>query len=190
METIVAPNTDPKAWISLREALLNPKRFFPTLDPLGSYGPALLFAIALSFLSSIGFAIEDLLFPQNGGSWLETWPWYWNLLDWPILLAFEFAFLAWFHAVLRWRGGTLHPFKATFRAYCYSAAPNVFAMIPLVGVWIAMIWGTVLACYAVKTLQKTSWTRVITSFLIANALLGLFLFMLIFIAGYFRHYFE
>lgn len=190
METTCSPTPDPKPWISLREALLNPKRFFTALQPLESYGPALLFAVALSILSSIGFALEDLLFPQSGGSWLETWPWYWNLLDWPLVLAIEFAFLAWFHAVLKWRGGTNYPFKATFRAYCYSAAPNVFSLIPFAGVWVTMIWGTILACYAVKTLQKTTWTRVITSFFIANALLGLLLFAIIFFAGYFRHYFE
>ena len=175
---------------SLRDALIRPKVFYPSLIPEGPWGPPLLFAIGLAIISSVGFAATDFLFPQPPLFGMAPWPWYWNLIDWPLLLLFEFLFLAWFHLILRWRKGTTFPFKATFRGYCYSSAPNIFCLIPWVGAWIALLWGLVLSFYGVKTLQRTTWTRVITSFLIANALLGLFIFAIIFAAGYFRQYFE
>ncbi|MDL1873351.1 hypothetical protein FBR05_14315 [Deltaproteobacteria bacterium PRO3] len=189
MDTVAKPMADPKPWHGLRDALFRPRTFFNALNPEGPWTSPLLFAAALSLLSGAGFAVNDLLFPQGNALW-EPWPWYWNLFDWPLILALEFLFLAWFHLVLRWRGGAHHPYRATFRAYCYSAAPNILCLLPLLGIWVAILWGLGLSLYAIKTLQRTTWTRVVTSFLIANALLGLVLFGLVFAAGYFLHYFE
>lgn len=190
METPEPIPQDPSPWISLRDSLFRPRSFFASLQTMGSWPKALLFAALLGLLSSVGFTINDFIFPEGSAFWVGPWAWYWNLITWPLTLAGECLFLAWFHWVLKWRHGAAFPFKATFRAYAYSAGPNVFNLIPIVGMWIAIVWGLALGFYAIKTLQKTTWTRVITSFLIANALLGLLIFLLIFAAGYFRHFIE
>ncbi|MCE9625258.1 MAG: YIP1 family protein [Deltaproteobacteria bacterium] len=181
---------DPGFWISLRDSLLRPKAFFASLNPMGPWGTALLFAVLTTLIAAIGMALDDYLFPQKGNALFEALPWYWDLFDWPIYLVLEFLYLFWFHQILKWRGGTAYPYRASFRAYCYTGAATVFYLIPVAGMWIALAWGFFLIFYSLKTLQKTTWTRVITSWLIANAVLGLGLFLLIFAAGYFRHYFS
>lgn len=183
-------SSEPSLWQSFRDSLLRPRYYFSSLSPLGPLGPALWFAILLSILSAAGLALNDFLFPLGTAIWPEPDPWYWNLLDWPLYLALGYLWLAWYNTVLRWRGGTDFPYRASFRAYSYASAPAIFSLIPWIGPWVALAWGLVLAFYAIKTIQRTSWTKVITSFLIANTLLVFALMLLVFVAGYFWHYFQ
>lgn len=180
----------PSLWTSFRESVIRPRNFFANLEPKGPLGPALAFVLFFSFIGTLGFAINDLYFPNEGEFWTSPWAWYWNFIQWPIYLVLEYLGLLWFHYVLRWRGGAAFPFRATFRAYSFSAVPNLFCLIPLFGPWIAIVWGLYLSFLAVKTVQRTSWTRVLTSFFIANAVLALLAMALIFTAGFFWHYFE
>lgn len=176
---------------TVRDSLFRPRSFFSTLEPLGPLAPALGYALLFTLVSGLGFALEDYLSAAHGPSsfdFLDTWPWYWDLLDWPLVLAAELLYMAWFHLILRWRGGANFPLRTTLRAYCYTGAVNLLCLIPFLGIWVSMFWGWWLVFFSIKTVQKTTWTRVITSWLIANALLGLLIFGLIFFAGYFRHY--
>ncbi|MFO1462344.1 MAG: YIP1 family protein [bacterium] len=178
---------------AVRDSLFRPRRFFEALDPEGPLLPALGFALLFTFIASLGFALDDYLGVARGAApdpLFPSTPWYWNLFDWPFILALELLYMSWFHLVLRWRKGAAFGLRASLRAYCYTGAVNLFSLIPFLGVWVVLLWGWWLIFLAFKTVQRTTWTRVITSWLIANALLGLLVFGLIFFAGYFRHYFA
>jgi len=178
---------------TIRDSLFRPRSFFESLDPLGALAPALIYALLFTLIAGLGFALEDYLSAAHGPSTfdlLDTWPWYWDLLDWPLVLAIELLYMAWLHLILRWRGGTTFPLRATLRAYCYGGAVNLFCLIPFLGIWISAFWGWWLVLFSVKTVQRCTWTRVITSWMISNALLGLLVFGVIFLTGYFRHYFQ
>ncbi len=189
------------SWQTFKATLFKPKQFFSQLDPQGSLRRPLSYWILFNLIGSFFISAQVLLFTQGelkkgaglapGNDWgpflFAIFAGF--LLICLLLLLTNGIFTGWFHLLLRWRKGTSYPFRSSFRVLCFSSSPYFLFAIPIVGIWLGGLWSTILFLFGIKTIHQTSWTRVITTWIMANALFGFVIFAGVFLAGYFRQYF-
>ncbi len=70
------------------------------------------------------------------------------------------------HIFLSAFGAAKGGIKKTFFVICYSQAPEILSFIPMLGGIIAFVWRSVLQIIGLKYIHKTSYAKVIISFLI------------------------
>ena len=68
---------------------------------------------------------------------------------------------------------------ATVRTVCYACGPGVFAVVPFIGVWVAVIWGVVLTVIGLREAHRTTTGRAFAAWLLAAALPFAFLLLAI-----------
>lgn len=66
-------------------------------------------------------------------------------------------------------GANNRGFNATFRAYCFAQAPQVFAALPGCGGMVALVWSLVLAGFALIDLQRCTGGKATAAVLLVVA---------------------
>lgn len=153
------------------ESLSEPKRFFSRVDwdggledPLLYY---LLFMVVGAGLQSLWFALlTPALVSALGVEGLMTLPDGAVLLRQFFLSPFSALFsLAVFggaaHVTLQLLADRPRPLRASARALCYAAGPQLLLVVPFVGGLAAVIWAAVLAVVGLRTAHRTSTGRVL-----------------------------
>lgn len=64
-----------------------------------------------------------------------------------------------YHLCLMLLGAAKREFMCTFRVVCYSMAPQLFQIIPLLGGMVAWVWQVVLTIIGIKVVHRTSYGR-------------------------------
>ena len=144
-----------------KQILSQPTTFFRAMPPSGGIGSPLLYAVIVGWIGTALTSFYLALFQSIadpaalGGdvpAWvgvsspLEIWGGFVvNLIIGPFAQAVA-VFLAGgiLHLSLLLIGGARHQFEATFGVVCYSQAPNILAMIPFCGSFVAPFWTLVL----------------------------------------------
>ena len=75
-----------------------------------------------------------------------------------------------FHLMVMMVGANNRGFNATFRAYCFGQAPQLFAALPGCGGIVALVWSFVLTGYALIHLQRTTGGKATAVVLLVVAL--------------------
>ncbi len=70
------------------------------------------------------------------------------------------------------------PIGATLRVLCYASAPMFLAAVPIMGGFVAVVWGAVLAVFGVRVAHNTSTGRAIAIVITGPLLLALVFFTL------------
>jgi hypothetical protein len=160
--------------------LFRPRRFFAGLDPEGSYLTPTAFAMlsfsVYSVLTGIAntavlAAIEQRPFSWGAGLGVGIG----NLVWVFVVLALMPPFAALTHLCVqlfapRQQAG----YRATFRALCYSSAPDLIGWIPVVGIVVDVIWGVVLGTIALREVHHTTTGRALLC-VVVSSVLGLVL---------------
>jgi len=76
-----------------------------------------------------------------------------------------------YHLVAMVIGANQHGFSATFRAYCYSQAPQLFLLLPGCGGLVAWIWSLALTGYGLMVLQRVSAAKAVAIVLVPVGML-------------------
>jgi hypothetical protein len=147
---------------TIRESLFSPQDFFLRLPLLGGFLVPLLYALIIETVGTMvsalwGFSLKNPLFPEIGLSGNVTTA---ATLLIPVLVFMGIVLSALLlHASLLIVGGARENFEATFRVVCYSAAAELFNVIPLIGWIIALIWKLSLTLIGLRTLHRISTAR-------------------------------
>jgi len=178
-----------------RQALLAPGSFFSQMNPEGTYGYPISFALVLSF---IGFFFQFLwgivfnsdlitrvlaalqLSPDtiSAGVVLGT------AIMVPVLmltlLASLFIQSTILHICLLILRGANAPFLGTFKVMSYSSAASVFLIIPFIGSLIAFVWAVVLMVIGVSRIHSIGIGKSVLAILLPFILL-IVLFIILFL---------
>jgi hypothetical protein len=155
-------------------SVLSPQRFFPTVRPDVPWTEALFYgwivhAITVVLtLPFVGLGMASMMLPQNlpsdfSSEQMETirrviaggvgiGPVLGTLVLYPLLVIIGAAILHLFAMIF---GAAKNGWGATVRALCYASGPNVFTIIPCVGL-LAAIYVVVLEVLALMGLQETT----------------------------------
>src|SRR5208283_4662758 len=68
------------------------------------------------------------------------------------------------HVSLFLVGGANEDFEATFRVVCYSAAPDLFGVLPILGGFIGLIWKIYITVIGVREVHGISTARSVLAF--------------------------
>ncbi|MDF1563990.1 MAG: Yip1 family protein [Deltaproteobacteria bacterium] len=74
------------------------------------------------------------------------------------------------HLMVMMVGANNRGFNATFRAYCFGQAPQLFAALPACGGMVALVWSLALSGYALIHLQRTTGGKATAAVLLVVAL--------------------
>lgn len=176
--------------LTIRRAMLSPRRFFETMPLKGIVLP-LVFSLLLSefqFLVQMLWHLTGLGVSEHTAEGREaifslgiagvgslT-----ALLLYPLLLtAFLFGASAIYHGLLVLLRAATKGFEGTFRVVAYSSAPFVLAVVPVLGPLVAAGWSIVVTVIGWKCLHRTTYPKVLVAFGVPFALFLLVLFMAI-----------
>ena len=70
------------------------------------------------------------------------------------------------HVSLFLVGGANEDFEATFRVVCYSAAPDLFGVLPIIGGFIGLIWKIYITVVGVREVHGISTARSVLAFVL------------------------
>jgi hypothetical protein len=171
------------AWQTWRETMLEPRRFWASVDPMGSAMDAFLYGwlvTTLGGLLQIPFLLLNLAqtqaqlrdltkmmkdVPAGLTSFIDLFMGNpvvvalvladSTVVLFPISIAFSAGLT---HVGVRLAGGTERPFSTTVRAICYAIAPNVLAGVPVIGGFVG-IYTLVLEVWGVRDLHRLTTGR-------------------------------
>jgi len=174
-----------------KEVLTGPTDFFRSMPVAGGVGSPLLYAVIIGYVGILVSAVYSAVFLLVGGAARGAFR---GLGDRPELARFVEAFEGWgsiagqvilgpigiviglfvwagiVHLMLLLLDGAGQGFEATFRVMAYSHASNVFAIVPICGGLIVVLYGLVLSIIGLSQAQRIpAWKAV------AAVLLPLFL---------------
>lgn len=88
------------------------------------------------------------------------------------------------HICLSLVGGAKKSYETTFRVICYSAAPQIFQLVPFLGFLAAGVWNSFLAIVGLKVAHETTYGKsALAVFLPVIVCCGGFLFVVVSLAG-------
>jgi len=103
----------------------------------------------------------------------------------PIIVALGiFTYSILLHIFLVLFGAGKKGLEYTLFVVCYSQAPEVFCLFPMLGSIVASVWRIYIQILGLKYVHETSYTRVILSFIVPA---GIFLFILVTVATMLYH---
>jgi hypothetical protein len=70
------------------------------------------------------------------------------------------------HVSLFLVGGANEDFEATFRVVCYSAAPDLFGVLPIIGGFIGLIWKIYITVVGVREVHEISTAKSVLAFVL------------------------
>ncbi len=171
-------------WLTWRDSVFLPVRFFRRLPPRTGQGPALGYAIMLTLIgflfSSYWSLVEGFLAggeAQEGGLTLILLGSFVALLLFlivliPLYVGLLYALVGIIHLGFLVVGAARQGFEATFRAVAYSSGTAAFAIFPFFGPVISSVWWMVLVFIAVREIQRTTNGRATLAFLVPVFLLA------------------
>jgi hypothetical protein len=172
-------------WLTWRDSVFRPVRFFRTLPPRSGLGPAIGYmlivsAIALAFnfywemvRTFLSGGAEEGLAATLVGGLLMLLVFGGFLLA--VYLGMVFVMVALLHIGLMIVGSGRMGYEGTFRATTYAAGPAAFAIFPFFGPILSLVWGSVVLFIAVREVQRTTNGRAAVAFLLP--FLALFAFL-------------
>lgn len=180
-------------WLTWKESVFRPVRFFRQMPPRGGIGPALGYTVLITvvgfFFSMYWGGVESALSGSGDEGVLFT------LMGSLVTLLFGLAFMvplyvgilfvtvAIVHVGFAVVGAGRRGYEATFRAVAYASGPAVFAIFPFFGPYLSLVWGMVLLYIAVREAQRTTNARATLGFLVP---LLVFLVFIIFLGFLFE----
>lgn len=168
---------------TVQETLFRPREFFSRIPLRGGFVQPLLYGL---IIGTLGEMIGLLWFFSTNGSFLEKFS---ALGNWEVLLAVlvpvsvfirMFVTAAIFHVSLYLFGGARQDLEATFRVTCYSSAPELCSIIPILGGFAGTVWKLYVIIIGISSVHETSLGRstlaVLVPFVVCCAMLvGVFL---------------
>lgn len=157
-------------YLTLKDVLLAPGRFFHRMPSQVGVLQPLLFAVVLGAVgtfiawlySLVSSSLQLALFGDfsHGQSSLFS---FLLFVFSPVLMTVGvFIQAGLIHAVLMLSGGNRLGFEATFRVSAYSEATTVLLLLPLCGSWMAMIWSMVILIIGLYNIHETQpWKAVL-----------------------------
>jgi hypothetical protein len=164
-----------KTWV---ESVFYPDRFFSKLPFKGGLGAPILYALIIAWAGSIIYSIYQVIFtnvwmgimrsfldkmgsgfnlPSGMGESIGILVFLRSLIIAPIgIILGIFIISGILHLICMIFGWAKRDFEATLRAVTYSAGPAIFAIIPMCGSPIGMVWGLVLTIIGLKHMQQTT----------------------------------
>ena len=160
-----------------KESVFNPVNFYRKMPVSGGVGNPLLYGLILGFIGLMFQMIYQQFFNQlfDPSQW---YPFLGKELDWryyefahkiesitnlAYIVIFPFILTAWFfiwsgiiHLILLIFNWNKENFEATFRLITYSEGPSFFAIVPLIGWAISIVWQLVLVIIGVKEVHRLS----------------------------------
>jgi hypothetical protein len=156
------------------DSVFHPVKFFRRLPKTGNLGAALFYALTVGMTAWLLLIFWEYLF-WDSLTGLESFQAFENLagelnrdsLRLVALLApfgivvFAGSAAIIYHVCLFMTGSARHGFEATFRGLCYSFGPGLFALLPLCGGFMALVWGFALTVISWRELHESSTGRVL-----------------------------
>ncbi|MCD6161576.1 MAG: YIP1 family protein [candidate division Zixibacteria bacterium] len=158
-----------------KESVFNPTRFYRKMPATGGIGNPLLYGLIFGFIGLVFSMVYQQFFSQL----FDPSPWYQymgqdfdrDLYDFSRqmesishlfqIVLFPFMLTAWFfiwagilHLIMTIFNWKSESFEATFRIITYSEGPSFFAIVPVIGSLIAIIWQLVLVIIGLKEVHK------------------------------------
>lgn len=176
-----------RSWL---QCMTEPRAFFRSLDPFVPFGRPLLFFLVFWILGS---GLGTLSADATLGDWYAARGWEMPSATWNLFLFFLSPFIGALSLALY--VGFTHlgvrvfvkdPGKigVTARGLCYVAAPQLLAVVPLVGWLVAAIWSLFLAVVSVKVLHRTSTGSAVAAVIVPPLVFwvgfGMLIFFLVF----------
>lgn len=176
-----------RSWL---QCMTEPNVFFRSLDPSGPLSRPLLFFFVFWILGS---GLGTLAADATLGDWYAARGWEmpsatWNLFVFflsPFMGALSLALYVGFtHLGVRIFVKDPEKIGTTARGLCYVAAPQLLAVVPLVGWLVAPIWGLFLAVVSVRALHRTGTGSAVAAVIVPPLVFwvgfGMLLFFLFF----------
>jgi len=160
-----------------KESVFNPTRFYKRMPVIGGIGNPLLYGLILGFIG----LVFQMVYQRFFGQLLGPSQWYpflgedfdYNFYDFSHklqsisnlvnIVIFPFLLVAWLfiwsgitHLILLIFGWHKEGFEATFRLIAYSEGPSFFAIVPIMGSLISIVWQAVLVIIGVKEVHRLS----------------------------------
>jgi hypothetical protein len=156
-------------YLTVKDVLLSPGRFFHRMPTQIGVMQPLLFAVVLGMVgtfiawmySLVSSSLQMALFgdfSQGNSSFISFLLFVFS----PLLVAAGiFVQTGLIHGALKLLGGNRLGFEATFRVSAYSEATTVVLLLPICGSWVAMVWSLVILIIGLYNIHETEpWKAV------------------------------
>lgn len=172
-----------RLWRTTMEMMLHPVRSLS-----GPARPGLAWPLSYGLIvGSLGSAGQVFWSQALDSERLSTLAAVLQLIFTPLLLLMGmFVMAGLIHFMLFIVGGAKRGFRATFRALAYSNAPAVWYLVPLVGIWVGIVWGLVVMVASLATSHGIGKGRAVFALVFPLLFLGLMFsgFILLFGLGF------
>jgi hypothetical protein len=156
---------------TIRQSLFSPKDFFAGLPRHGGLLNPLFYALIVGTVGSMvgylwsfafGNSLTSTMSLSKGGAVALAF-----LI--PILIFMGLVVAAvLLHVSLFLVGGANEDFEATFRVVCYTAAPDLFGVLPIIGGFIGLIWKIYITVVGVREVHGISTARSVVAFVLPS----------------------
>jgi hypothetical protein len=152
---------------TIRESLFSPKDFFSGLPRHGGLLNPLLYGLIVGTLGSMagymwsfafGSSLPSGITLSKGGTVAVAF-----LVPLLVFMGFVLAALL-LHVSLFLVGGANEDFEATFRVVCYSAATDLFAVLPIIGGFVGLAWKIYITVIGVREVHRISTGKSVLAF--------------------------
>ena len=186
----------PAIWQTMKTVLLDPGRTFQNMKRTGGLGAPLGYEVLLGTVGGLLSLLYDYFLKIDGTEFLpaefrqapnplfETYQNYFLIgaaIAMPLLMVIStFISSGIWHLSLMICGGAKQPFETTFRVNCYAmGSGSLFAMLPVCGSWIGLIWGLVCLCIGLAKAHEINTGRAVGAVLLPVAVCCLLYLLLI-----------
>lgn len=173
-------------YLTVKDVLMAPGRFFHRMPTEVGLGQPLLFAIALGVIASLfswmwtltGSSLQVLLAQDQANAFKAPLVSFLAFLFSPLTVAIRvFIQAGLIHLCLGLVGGNRLGFEATFRVAAYSEATGILSLVPVCGSVISFPWALVVAVIGLYSIHETEpWKAVVAvllPFIAYLAMMGL-----------------
>ncbi len=161
-----------RLWRTTRQVLARPAATLAA-TPRPEFKPALTYGVIMGTFGVSANIIWGMLLDGGPHPWGEHARLILLLLS-PLTTALGIVVLSGLlHLALKVAGGARRVFFATYRVVGYSYAASVFYLVPVVGVWIAMVWDLVVVVNGLAASHGVGRWRVAVALLMVIVLIGL-----------------
>ena len=157
-------------YLTLKDVLLVPGRFFHRMPSQVGVMQPLLFAVVLGAIgtfiawlySLVSSSLQLALFGDFSHANSALYSFLLFIFSPVLMTVGVFIQAALIHAVLLMTGGNRLGFEATFRVSAYSEATTVLLMLPICGSWVAIIWSLVILIIGLYNIHEIDpWKAVL-----------------------------
>lgn len=152
---------------TIRQSLFSPRDFFAGLPRHGGLLNPLFYALIVGTVGSMvgylwsfafGNSLVSTISLSKGGAVVVAF-----LLPLLVFMGLVIAAVL-LHVSLFLVGGANEDFEATFRVVCYSAATDLFGVLPLIGGFVGLIWKIYITVVGIREVHGISTARSVLAF--------------------------